>query len=125
MVPRIGMVHIYNEEGERVAKFSAEKRGHFSRGKGDMLSPLQVVSVQLPPGRYTMRNVRGYGLYTRGVHKGFPQGKWGFELNHTFDIEAGKIAYLGRVNGAITRKESAGGGSVARAGGSTCTRTMA
>lgn len=117
IIPRIGAVHVYDDKGERVVVYRPKKKNQFGfgRAKGDMLSPIQVISVQLPTGRYTIRKVRGYGMFTKGIGRGTPQGKWGFELNHSFDINAGRVVYLGRINGAIVEKDNEDKGTVARA----------
>ena len=115
IVPRIGVVHIYTQEGEKVSKFYTKSPSGIRRAKGDMLSPFQVISVQLPAGRYSIRNVRGYGMYTKGINRGYAQGKWGFDLNYPLEIEVGTVVYLGRINGSIVKKEKSDGDSVGRA----------
>jgi hypothetical protein len=116
VVPRVGVVHVYNEADERVATFATKAPGAMGRGSGDMISPLQVISVSLPGGRYTIRKVTGYGMVKREKKKAYQQGRWGFALDESFDIEVGKVVYLGRVDGVITREDKKGEDSVARAG---------
>lgn len=114
VVPRIGSIHVHDENGEMVVKYKLKKPWGFLSAKGDALSPLQVVSVQLPAGAYAIRILRGYGMPTKGMSRGTPMGTWGFELDYPLAIEKGKIVYLGRVNGAIVDKDDEQDDSTAR-----------
>lgn len=118
VIPRIGSVHIHDEQGERIVKYGIKKAGSFLPSKGDVLSPLQIVSIQLPTGAYSIGIIRGYGMHIRksskGYAQGYPQGTWGFKLNYPFDIEKGKVVYLGRINGAIVDKKDKDDDSAAR-----------